>query len=532
MSDGANPNTTTPGQSRATSDDVSMNGFQADHAVNEDGEEEESSSDSGVANEELLYHPTIRGSLLNRKGLQPTGVCYDDRMKLHMNVDWSPHDHHPEDPRRIEEIFNTFKEGGLVYTGPHKDLPKILRDAPNKYMYRIAARNATKEEICTAHHPHHYDWVESLASMSYQELRILTKIKDQGRDSLYVGSMSFAAALLSAGGAIETCRHVVEGTLKNAFAVIRPPGHHAEYDQAMGFCFFNNVPVAVRVCQRQYPEKCRKVLILDWDVHHGNGVQNIFYQDPNVLYISIHVYQNGEFYPGEPENPDIPDGGLGNCGSGLGLGRNINIGWHDQGMGDGEYMAAFQRIVMPIAKEFDPDLVVVSAGFDAAKGDELGGCFVTPPCYAHMTHMLMSLAEGKVAVCLEGGYNLKAISQSALAVARTLMGEPPPRMEIPKINKEAARVLAKVQAYQAPYWECMRQGVLSAPDVANLHATRLHDVIRDSQLQRLQRKHKMMPLHIHREALFKTFENQVLVTPSIHNARRLLVIIHDPYVTD
>lgn len=529
MSDGANPETVTSGRSRAPSDDISANGFQADHVMNEDEEEEgdESSSDSGVANEELLYLPR-NGALGNRKGLQPTGVCYDDRMKLHMNVDWSPHDHHPEDPRRIEEIFNAFKEHGLVYMGPHKDLAKILRDMPNKYMYRIAARDATRDEICTAHHPRHYDWVESLASMSYQELRILTKMKDQGRDSLYVGSMSFSAALLSAGGAIETCRHVVEGTLKNAFAVIRPPGHHAEHDHAMGFCFFNNVPVAVRVCQKEYPEKCRKVLILDWDVHHGNGVQNIFYDDPNVLYISIHVYQNGQFYPGEPENPDTPDGGMEHCGSGLGLGKNINIGWHDQGMGDGEYMAAFQKLVMPIANEFDPDLVVISAGFDAAKGDELGGCFVTPACYAHMTHMLMSLADGKVAVCLEGGYNLKAISQSAVAVARTLMGEPPPRMELPKINKDAARVLAKAQAYQAPYWECMRQGVLSVPDVNDLHSTRLHDIIRDSQLQRWQRKHQMMPLHIHREALFKTFENQVLVTPGLHNARRLLLIIHDP----
>ncbi|KAF7543780.1 hypothetical protein G7Z17_g10470 [Cylindrodendrum hubeiense] len=465
---------------------------------------------------------------MRRRGLLPTGCCYDDRMKLHMNADFSPNTHHPEDPRRIHEIFKAFKKMGLVYTGPASELARIIKECPTRYMWRIPARPATREEICLAHSPDHLSWVESLENMSTSELRELTRQYDQGRESLYVGSMSYPAAMLSAGGAIETCKNVVTGQVKNAFAVIRPPGHHAEFDAPMGFCFFNNVPVAVRVCQQDFPDICRKVLVLDWDVHHGNGVQNIFYQDPNVLYISLHVYQNGIFYPGKPPNPMTPDGGIENCGSGPGLGKNINIGWHDQGMGDGEYMAAFQKIVMPVAKEFNPDLVVISAGFDAADGDELGGCFVSPGCYAHMTHMLMSLADGKVAVCLEGGYNLKAISNSAVAVARTLMGEPPPKMEVPKINKEAARILAKVQAHQAPYWECMRPGVINVPEVQTLNANRLHDVIRNAQRQVLQAKHSMVPLYVQREQIYKSFENQVLVTPNLHDAKRILVIIHDP----
>lgn len=514
------------GDSHPASEDVPMNGIPPDVSTNGEGTTE-SSTDSGFTNQQLIYLPRPSGPM-KRRALQPTGVCYDDRMKLHVNVDWSPNDHHPEDPRRIEEIFNIFKEAGLIYTGNPAEVARVFRDTPNKYMYRLAVREATRDEVCKAHNPEHYDWVESLSRMSYHELRILSKIKDQGRDSLYVGAMSFLAASLSAGGAIEVTKHVVTGQLKNGFAVIRPPGHHAEHNQPMGFCFFNNVPIAARVCQDEYPEQCRKVLILDWDVHHGNGVQDIFYDDPNVLYISLHVYQNGEFYPGRSSDPDVPDGGIENCGAGPGLGKNVNIGWHDQGMGDGEYMAAFQRIVMPIAKEFDPDLVMVSAGFDAAKGDELGGCFVTPACYAHMTHMLMSLANGKVVVCLEGGYNLKAISQSALAVAHTLMGEPPLRMELPAVSPDAMRMLAKVQAYQAPYWECMRQGVLGSTDMQGLNATRLDDVIRESQLRKLLRRHKMTPLHIHKDSLVRTFENQVLVTPGILQAPRLLIIIHDP----
>ncbi|KOS18449.1 Histone deacetylase clr3 [Escovopsis weberi] len=500
------------------------NGFGA-HAGDDDESSKGSLEDDDDSDGQL---ETVVLGQMRRRGLLPTGCCYDDRMKLHMNADFSPNTHHPEDPRRIHEIFKAFKKMGLVYTGPEAELPRIMADCPTKYMWRIAARPATRDEICLAHSPDHFAWVERLDTVSTSELRELTKKFDQGRESLYVGSMSYPAALLAAGGAIDTCKYVVTEQVKNAFAVIRPPGHHAEFDHPLGFCFFNNVPVAVKVCQQDYPDKCRKVLILDWDVHHGNGIQNIFYEDPNVLYISIHVYQNGVFYPGKPPNPMTPDGGIENCGTGPGLGKNINIGWHDQGMGDGEYMAAFQRIVMPIAKEFNPDLVVISAGFDAADGDELGGCFVTPACYAHMTHMLMSLADGKVAVCLEGGYNLQAISNSSVAVARTLMGEPPPKMDLPKLNVEAARILARVQAYQAPYWDCMRPGIVDVPNVQSLNGDRLHDVIRNSQRQVLQTKHNMVPLYVQRDRLFKSFENQVLVTPDLSQSRKILVIIHDP----
>ncbi|KAK5660808.1 hypothetical protein OQA88_12176 [Cercophora sp. LCS_1] len=463
-----------------------------------------------------------------RRGLLPTGCCYDDRMKLHANADFGPNPHHPEDPSRIESIMNMFKRARLIYTGNDSELVQIVKQTPTKYMWRIAAREATEEEICLVHHPDHFNWVKALATKPTEELRRMSAILDQGRDSLYVGSMTYNAALISAGGAIETCKAVVSGTCKNAFAVIRPPGHHAESNTPMGFCLFNNVPIAARVMQADFPDTCRKVMILDWDVHHGNGIQNMFYDDPNILYISIHVYQDGHFYPGRPENSLTPDGGMEHCGTGPGQGKNVNIGWHDQGMGDGEYMAAFQKIVMPIAQEFDPDFVIISAGFDAAAGDELGGCFVTPACYAHMTHMLMSLANGRLAVCLEGGYNLEAISNSALAVARTLMGEPPPQLKIPKISKEAAKVLAKCQAYQAPHWQCMRPGIVDVQEMQALGSLRLHDVIRKAQRQILTQKYNMLPLYIQRDTLFKSFEDQVLVTRGIHSAKKLVVVIHDP----
>jgi histone deacetylase 6 len=155
---------------------------------------------------------------------------------------------------------------------------------------------------------------------------------------------------------------------------------------------------------------------------------------------------DGRFYPSGQ------DGAMDKVGEGAGEGMNVNIPWPTKGMADGDYMYAFQNVVMPIATEFDPDLVIIAAGFDAAAGDELGGCFVTPPCYAHMTHMLMGLANGKVAVCLEGGYNFAAISKSALAVTRTLMGEPPDRLPATQATQIAVETVAKVRDIQSRYW--------------------------------------------------------------------------------
>ncbi|CAG8971074.1 hypothetical protein HYALB_00009674 [Hymenoscyphus albidus] len=484
----------------------------------------EAKSESSKSQEEEIEDtvPFLERSYL------PTGCCYDDRMKYHANADYSDNVHHPEDPRRIEAIMNAFREAGLIYGGSDEELGIILREAPTKYMWRITAREATREEICLAHTSSHYEWVEDLATKTTSELRAMTMTFDEGRKSLYVSSLTNYAAKIAAGGAIESCKSVVKGEVKNAIAIIRPPGHHAENNESMGFCIFNNVPVAAKVCMKDYPETCRKVLILDWDVHHGNGVQNIFYEDPNVLYISIHVYQDGNFYPGKPDMEGIPDGGIPNVGFGPGAGYNINIGWHAQGMGDGEYMAAFQKIVMPVAQEFDPDLVIISAGFDAAAGDELGGCFVSPECYSQMTHMLMSLAGGKVVVCLEGGYSLDAISRSALAVAQTLMGEPAQRLAVPACNAKAGRDLDSVRFVLSPYWKCMRPGIVQVQDLEARKAERLSAVVRAWEKNELCRKHNMAVVPVLRNRLNKVFENQVLVTPKIAYAKKILLIIHDP----
>lgn len=236
--------------------------------------------------------------------------------------------------------------------------------------------------------------------------------------------------------------------VKNAIAVIRPPGHHAEYDRSMGFCHFDNVAVAAKVVLQKH-EEVKKVLIVDWDVHHGNGIQQAFEDDPNILYISIHVHEGGKFYPPGDYGDHL------HSGTGAGIGKNINIPWPSKGMGDADYLFAFQHVIMPVAFDFNPDFVIIASGFDAAAGDQLGGCFVSPSCYAHMTHMLMSVAGGKLVACLEGGYNLNSISLSALAVTKTLMGEAPPRIAETAPTRNCIETIRKVILHQAKFWHCL-----------------------------------------------------------------------------
>lgn len=337
------------------------------------------------------------------------------------------------------------------------------------------------------------------------------KFEAERLDSIYLNHSTYECAKLAAGGAIEACKAVVQGAVRNAIAIIRPPGHHAESDQPSGFCIFNNVPIATRVCQNAYPETCRKVLILDWDVHHGNGIQHAFYNDPNVLYISLHVFKNGTFYP------NLPDGNLDYCGEGPGEGKNVNIPWAEHGMGDSEYLYAFQQVVMPIATEFNPDLVIISAGFDAAEGDLLGGCFVTPACYGHMTHMLMSLAKGKLVVCLEGGYNLRSIARSALAVTKVLMLEPPDRLrdDLPAPKDSAVYIVENVKRQHSKYWKSLYPKHLDKTDPGYQDTYRFHEIIREWQSQRLAAEHLMVPLpplQINKAGLAQTFEHNVVAT--------------------
>ncbi|KAG0066704.1 Histone deacetylase 5 [Linnemannia elongata] len=227
---------------------------------------------------------------------------------------------------------------------------------------------------------------------------------------------SSTAAKVAAGSLITLVDQVVTGRCKNGFAIIRPPGHHAEEDEAMGFCFFNNVGVAVNLTLSKYPLTVQKILIIDWDVHHGNGTQQIFYENPNVLYISLHRWDNGHFYPftGAPDE----------CGEEAGEGTNVNIAWSSYGrgqaMGDVEYIAAFWYVLLPIARQFGPDLVMVSAGFDAADGHaaNIGGYTVSPQGFAILTRLQQHVWKNSYAfpfASFQG--TLNSVKPNAMAVS-------------------------------------------------------------------------------------------------------------------
>jgi acetoin utilization deacetylase AcuC-like enzyme len=235
---------------------------------------------------------------------------------------------------------------------------------------------------------------------------------------------------------------VMTGRLQNGFACVRPPGHHAERDRAMGFCLFNNVAIAAAYARRRFGVE--RVLILDWDVHHGNGTQHMFERDPGVLYASTHQYP---FYPGTGAADEV--------GEGEGEGYTLNIPL-PAGCGDPEYLDAFDSVIEPVVEQYAPQLVLVSAGFDPHARDPLGGMRVTEPGFAAMMRTLLRLsrhsAQGRCIAVLEGGYDLSAVRDSARAVLNELQGRVVESDQAPG-SSQIGRLLTAVRALQKEYWK-------------------------------------------------------------------------------
>ena len=289
---------------------------------------------------------------------------------------------HPERPERLDAVRRGM--AGLE--------PRLRMMTP---------RPATREELGAVHTAAHIERVESTNGRTYRF-----------DPDTQAGPHSYAAALLAAGSVVDAVDRVLVGDVARAFCAVRPPGHHAEADRAMGFCLFNNVAVGAA---RALAAGLTRVAVIDFDVHHGNGTQDIFYADPRVLYVSSHAYP---FYPGT--------GGLDEVGQGKGEGFTVNLPLPGT-MGDAEYGRVYGEIVVPVVRAFDPQLVLVSAGFDPHRDDPLADMAVTDRGFAAMAASCLEgasgAAKGRAVFVLEGGYDLDGIAASSGAVMKVLLGE-------------------------------------------------------------------------------------------------------------
>ncbi|KAM6215060.1 histone deacetylase 7 [Rhynchocyon petersi] len=387
-----------------------------------------------------------------------TGLVYDSVMLKHQ-CSCGDNRWHPEHAGRIQSIWSRLQERGLLsqcecLRGQKASLEELKSVHSERHVLLYGTNPLSRLKMDN----------RKLAELLAQRMFVMLPCGGVGvdTDTIWNELHSSNAALWAAGSVTDLALKVASGELTNGFAVVRPPGHHADHSTAMGFCFFNSVAIACR--QLQQRGKASKILIVDWDVHHGNGTQQTFYQDPSVLYISLHRYDDGNFFPGS--------GAVDEVGAGSGEGFNVNVAWAgglDPPVGDPEYLAAFEMIVMPIAHEFSPDLVLVSAGFDAAEGHlpPLGGYHVSAKCFGFMTEQLMKLAGGKVVLALEGGHELTAICDASEACVAALLGNKVDPQSVEgwkqKPNLNAIRSLKAVIRVHSKYWDCM-QRLASCPD--------------------------------------------------------------------
>jgi len=310
-----------------------------------------------------------------------TGVVIDERYLRHGEGYY-----HPESPRRLEALYAMLQQ----------------TDMAGKYTV-IAPRYATHEEIGLVHSPSYIGLVASTAGKSYYSLDADTQTSPESYDT----------AKLAVGGVLNAIEAVMTGQVDNAFAFVRPPGHHAGKERGAGFCLFNNVAVGARYALGKYGLK--RILVADWDLHHGDGTQEIFYRDQRVLYFSTHQYPA---YPGS--------GTFTETGQGQGVGYTVNVPLKAR-TDDALHVKSFRGILQPVAMKFQPELVLLSAGFDSYFQDPLGDMRVTPKGYVYMMRIIMDIAEaccgGRLVAVLEGGYNVDGLTESVKLVLREMRGD-------------------------------------------------------------------------------------------------------------
>jgi acetoin utilization deacetylase AcuC-like enzyme len=344
--------------------------------------------------------------------MKRVGIVRDD-IFLHHHAEFD----HPENPLRLMAIYQA------IDSGPLKD--KLIN---------VPARKATVEEIELIHSADYIKSVEETAKVPFSQLDPDT----------YACAHTYDAALLAAGGAIEIVEQVLSKKLDSGFAFVRPPGHHSEKTRAMGFCIFNNIAIAAKYALEK--DKLKRIAIIDFDLHHGNGTQNSFYETDELLFISIHQYP---YYPGS--------GSAGEIGNGAGEGYTINIPV-PASYGDIEYAKIFQDLIIPVLEKYKPQLILSSAGFDIYKDDPLGGMQISKEGIKMIGSFLRKAADktckGKLVYFLEGGYSSAGLAEGSSAILETLLDDDVViNLNQEKLKITTPQIIAELRQYLGKFWK-------------------------------------------------------------------------------
>ena len=345
-----------------------------------------------------------------------TGIVYHEDFLLHTNH------YHPECKNRLEAIMDKLEKEDML----------------DKLELIVPETKASVKTIAMVHNERYIGEVEQSCLAGLDGLDMDT----------YLTAKTYEVARLAVQGGLEAVKNVMNGRLEKVFALLRPPGHHAEPDRGMGFCIFNNIAIASRFLQKEYG--LQRIMIVDWDVHHGNGTQRVFEDDPGVLYFSVH------------QSPAFPGtGSLKEVGKGAGKGYTINVPLRP-GCGDSEYMALFQEIVLPVMSSYRPEILLISAGQDAYTGDPLASMKLSLQGYTRMTELLLQGAErhtgGKMVFFLEGGYNSKGLASIVYNVLNVLAGLNLPFEEENPLGRGGygADIVRNVRNIHKEFWPALK----------------------------------------------------------------------------
>lgn len=340
-------------------------------------------------------------------------------MKTGIVKDWRYRNHdmgafHPESPQRIEAVY------------------KMVEEEINFPFETVEPRAAEEEEILWVHSPSHLETLKNTAGKSRTVLDPDTS----------TSPLSYETGKLASGGVLSALDAIMEGKIQNGFALIRPPGHHAEKSRVMGFCLFNNIAIGTEYILRKHGIK--RVLIVDWDLHHGNGTQSAFFRRNDVLFFSTHQFPH---YPGT--------GHWSETGEGKGKGFTVNVPL-SSGKKDADYLFIYESLLQPIVMQFKPGFILVSAGFDIYEGDPLGGMNITADGFAALSSKLMELAasvsQNKILFVLEGGYNLQGLREGVREVLHQLAGQKRKPEILPRPSSETEKELGPVFEIQKNFW--------------------------------------------------------------------------------